>query len=83
MPFLEPVTFIILAIVGGLAGFLNVMAGGGSALTIQAPIMICDAKIPFPPSTYNENSSNIIDQKMRWLASNHQGNKTLIGSKLM
>lgn len=38
MQFSDPVTFIILAIVGALAGFLNVMAGGGSALTI--PLMI-------------------------------------------
>jgi uncharacterized membrane protein YfcA len=38
LPFSEPVSFIILAIVGALAGFLNVMAGGGSALTI--PLMI-------------------------------------------
>lgn len=34
----DPLTFIILAIAGAVAGFLNVMAGGGSALTI--PIMI-------------------------------------------
>jgi len=38
MQFSDPVTFIILAIVGALAGFLNVMAGGGSALTV--PLMI-------------------------------------------
>lgn len=38
MQFSDPVTFIILATVGALAGFLNVMAGGGSALTI--PLMI-------------------------------------------
>jgi len=34
----DPTTFIILAVVGAIAGFLNVLAGGGSALTI--PIMI-------------------------------------------
>ncbi len=34
----DPYTFIILAVVGAIAGFLNVLAGGGSALTI--PIMI-------------------------------------------
>jgi len=34
----DPITFIILAVVGAIAGFLNVLAGGGSALTI--PIMI-------------------------------------------
>ncbi len=34
----DPTTFIILAIVGAIAGFLNVLAGGGSALTI--PLMI-------------------------------------------
>lgn len=34
----DPLTFFILAIVGAIAGFLNVLAGGGSALTI--PLMI-------------------------------------------
>ncbi len=34
----DPTTFIILAVVGAIAGFLNVLAGGGSALTI--PLMI-------------------------------------------
>ena len=34
----NPTTFIILVTVGAVAGFLNVLAGGGSALTI--PIMI-------------------------------------------
>lgn len=34
----DPTTFIILAVVGAVAGFLNVLAGGGSALTI--PLMI-------------------------------------------
>jgi uncharacterized membrane protein YfcA len=34
----DPTTFIILALVGAVAGFLNVLAGGGSALTI--PLMI-------------------------------------------
>jgi uncharacterized membrane protein YfcA len=34
----DPTTFVILAVVGAIAGFLNVLAGGGSALTI--PIMI-------------------------------------------
>jgi len=36
--FSDPTTFIILAVVGAIAGFLNVLAGGGSALTI--PLMI-------------------------------------------
>jgi len=36
--FSDPATFVILAIVGAIAGFLNVLAGGGSALTI--PLMI-------------------------------------------
>jgi len=36
--FSDPITFIILAVVGAVAGFLNVLAGGGSALTI--PLMI-------------------------------------------
>jgi len=38
MIFSDPVSFIILAVVGAVAGFLNVLAGGGSALTI--PLMI-------------------------------------------
>ena len=38
MPLSDPTNFIILAIVGAIAGFLNVLAGGGSALTI--PMMI-------------------------------------------
>ncbi len=38
MSFSDPTTFIILAVVGAVAGFLNVLAGGGSALTI--PLMI-------------------------------------------
>ncbi len=38
MPTADPLSFAILAFVGALAGFLNVMAGGGSALTI--PLMI-------------------------------------------
>ena len=38
MPLSDPVNFIILAVVGAVAGFLNVLAGGGSALTI--PLMI-------------------------------------------
>jgi len=38
MPAADASTFFILAIVGALAGFLNVLAGGGSALTI--PLMI-------------------------------------------
>lgn len=38
MSFSDPITFIILAVVGAVAGFLNVLAGGGSALTI--PLMI-------------------------------------------
>jgi len=38
MPQADLNTFIILAIVGAIAGFLNVLAGGGSALTI--PLMI-------------------------------------------
>lgn len=38
MSFSDPITFIILAVVGAFAGFLNVLAGGGSALTI--PLMI-------------------------------------------
>ena len=38
MPQSDPSSFIILAIVGAIAGFLNVLAGGGSALTI--PLMI-------------------------------------------
>ena len=38
MSFSDPATFVILAIVGAIAGFLNVLAGGGSALTI--PLMI-------------------------------------------
>lgn len=38
MPLSDPSSFIILAVVGAIAGFLNVMAGGGSALTI--PLMI-------------------------------------------
>ena len=38
MNFSDPTTFIILAVVGAIAGFLNVLAGGGSALTI--PLMI-------------------------------------------
>ena len=38
MPTADPLSFTILAFVGALAGFLNVMAGGGSALTI--PLMI-------------------------------------------
>jgi len=38
MTFSDPVIFIILCLAGAVAGFLNVLAGGGSALTI--PIMI-------------------------------------------
>ena len=38
MPLSDPASFFILAFVGAVAGFLNVMAGGGSALTI--PLMI-------------------------------------------
>jgi len=38
MPLSDPINFVILAIVGAVAGFLNVLAGGGSALTI--PLMI-------------------------------------------
>lgn len=38
MQFSDPANFTILAIVGAIAGFLNVLAGGGSALTI--PLMI-------------------------------------------
>jgi uncharacterized membrane protein YfcA len=38
MPLSDPANFMILAIVGAIAGFLNVLAGGGSALTI--PMMI-------------------------------------------
>jgi len=38
MPLSDPANFIILAVVGAIAGFLNVLAGGGSALTI--PLMI-------------------------------------------
>jgi len=38
MSFSDPITFVILAVVGAVAGFLNVLAGGGSALTI--PLMI-------------------------------------------
>ncbi len=38
MPLSDPTNFIILAVVGAVAGFLNVLAGGGSALTI--PLMI-------------------------------------------
>lgn len=34
----DPLSFIILTVVGAIAGFLNVLAGGGSALTI--PLMI-------------------------------------------
>jgi uncharacterized membrane protein YfcA len=36
--FSDPILFIILCLAGAVAGFLNVLAGGGSALTI--PIMI-------------------------------------------
>jgi len=36
--FSDPIIFIILCLAGAVAGFLNVLAGGGSALTI--PIMI-------------------------------------------
>ena len=38
MSFSDPVLFLILCVSGAVAGFLNVLAGGGSALTI--PIMI-------------------------------------------
>ncbi len=38
MSFSDPATFVILTVVGAVAGFLNVLAGGGSALTI--PLMI-------------------------------------------
>ena len=38
MSFSDSITFVILAVVGAIAGFLNVLAGGGSALTI--PLMI-------------------------------------------
>ena len=38
MEFSDPVLFLILSLAGAIAGFLNVLAGGGSALTI--PIMI-------------------------------------------
>ena len=38
MAFSDPIIFIILCLAGAVAGFLNVLAGGGSALTI--PIMI-------------------------------------------
>lgn len=38
MPTSDPITFMVLAVVGAVAGFLNVLAGGGSALTI--PLMI-------------------------------------------
>ncbi|MEE9444254.1 MAG: sulfite exporter TauE/SafE family protein [Cocleimonas sp.] len=38
MAFSDPILFIILCLSGAVAGFLNVLAGGGSALTI--PIMI-------------------------------------------
>jgi len=38
MTFSDPILFIILCVAGAFAGFLNVLAGGGSALTI--PIMI-------------------------------------------
>ncbi len=38
MPAADPFNFMLLAIVGAVAGFLNVLAGGGSALTI--PLMI-------------------------------------------
>ena len=38
MPTADLYSFIIIAIVGALAGFLNVLAGGGSALTI--PLLI-------------------------------------------
>ena len=38
MPTADPLSFIIIAIVGAVAGFLNVLAGGGSALTI--PLLI-------------------------------------------
>lgn len=38
MPEADLFNFILLAVVGGVAGFLNVLAGGGSALTI--PLMI-------------------------------------------
>lgn len=38
MSFSDPVLFLILCVAGAVAGFLNVLAGGGSALTI--PIMI-------------------------------------------
>lgn len=38
MPLADPSSFILLTVVGAIAGFLNVMAGGGSALTI--PVMI-------------------------------------------
>jgi len=38
MPVADPANFIIIAVVGAIAGFLNVLAGGGSALTI--PLLI-------------------------------------------
>jgi len=38
MPTSDPASFLLLAFVGAIAGFLNVLAGGGSALTI--PLMI-------------------------------------------
>ncbi len=38
MPAADPLHFFIIALVGGIAGFLNVLAGGGSALTI--PLLI-------------------------------------------
>lgn len=38
MPLSDPISFLILSVVGAIAGFLNVLAGGGSALTI--PLMI-------------------------------------------
>jgi uncharacterized membrane protein YfcA len=38
MPASDPFNFIIIVVVGAIAGFLNVLAGGGSALTI--PLLI-------------------------------------------
>lgn len=38
MPAADPINFIIISVVGAVAGFLNVLAGGGSALTI--PLLI-------------------------------------------
>jgi len=38
LPAADPLNFFIIALVGGIAGFLNVLAGGGSALTI--PLLI-------------------------------------------